>query len=121
MILRKACPASVDASAWETERRRWSLSQLHQLIGGQGQDAKHQVPHHLGAAFDPHVPATKLILESGVAAFCDGALVVTNRVGRLKFLFLAATRVVVDQGRMAQATAVLVQLPAAIQSSQVSI
>lgn len=114
MILRKACPASVDASAWETGGRRRSLSQSHQLISGQGQDAKHQAPYHLGAAFDPDIVAAKLVLEPGIATFRDGALVVANRVGRLEFLFLATTRIVINQGNMAQATAVLVQLPAAI-------
>lgn len=72
--------------------------------------------HHLGAAFNPDIVTAKFVLESGIAAFRDGALVVTNRIGWFEFLFFPTARIVVNQRHMVQAAAVFMQLDAAIGS-----
>ena len=114
MFRREALPASVHASSGENAGGAFSLSQSHQLIGRQGQDTEHQVPHDLGAALDPEGVTAELILEPRIAALGDGAFVVADRVGRLERLLQAAARIVVDQRDMAEATAVLMQFEAAI-------
>jgi hypothetical protein len=88
--------------------------QSHQLVGAQDQDAEHQMTHHLGVAPDRDIPATELVLEAGIAALGDGALVVADGIGRFEFGLLATPRVVINQGDVAEVAAVLVQLEAAI-------
>jgi hypothetical protein len=59
--------------------------QSHQLVGAQFQDAEHQMTHHLGVAPDHDVSATELVLEAGIAALGDGALVVADGIRRFEF------------------------------------
>ena len=94
--------------------RALSLAQSHQLIGGQSQNTEHQVPHHLGVALDPQVVAAELILQARITALRGSALVVADGFGRGERDLLAAARVVVDQRNVAQASAVVAQLGAAI-------
>src|SRR3990167_9408926 len=110
MVSRKTTPASSNAQALETGRGVSSLSQSHQLIGGQRQHAEHQVPHHLGVTLDHDRGATELILESAIGTLGGGALVVADGFGRSKFDLLATTRVVVDQGDVTQTAAMVAQL-----------
>lgn len=98
MIQREASPASLNARVPKRGNGSSSLSQAHQLVGGQGQDAKHQMPHHLGRSLDHQVICAKLILEPGIATFGNGTFVVSNRVGGFELLFLATPRIVVNQG-----------------------
>lgn len=113
MIQREDCPASSNAQALEM-RRSLSLSQSHQLIGGQSQDAKHQMAHHFGIAPDPQMFAAELILEPRIAAFGNGALVIANGFRRGEFDLLTPARVVVNQGNMAQTPAVVTYFGTAI-------
>ncbi len=90
MIQCKALPASANASPGNQVGSAYSLSQSHQLVSRQGQDAEHQVPHYFGGALNPDVFAAKIVFESRIAALGHGALVETDRIRRLEFFFRAA-------------------------------
>ncbi len=72
------------------------------------------MPHDLDRAFNHDIIGTELVLESAVDSLSDRALVITDGIGRLKFLFLTTPRIVVNQRDMVQAAAIIVQLQAAI-------
>ena len=104
MIQCKALPASSNASRGNQVGSAYSLSQSHQLVSRQRQDAEHQVPHDFRVALDPEGLAAEFVLESGIAALGYGALVVANRISRLEFFFRATARIVIDQRNMIQAS-----------------
>jgi hypothetical protein len=106
--------ASSNASSGNQVGSAHSLSQSHQLVSRQGQDAKHQVSHDLGSAFDPEYIAAEFVFESRIAALGHRALVITDRIRRLEFFFRATARIVINQRNMMQASTVVVQHGAAI-------
>ncbi len=70
--------------------------------------------HHFGVAFDRDGLTAEFILQPGVAPLGGGPLVVADRFSRREFDLLSAARIVIDQGDVAQALAVLAQVGAAI-------
>ncbi len=62
MILCEDRPTSAKASVPDVRYAALSLSQAHQLVGGQRQDAEHQMPHHFGSALNHQMLATELVL-----------------------------------------------------------
>ena len=61
------------------------------------------MPHDLDRAFNHDIIGTELVLESAVDSLSDRALVITDGIGRLEFLFLTPPRIVVNQRDMVQA------------------
>ena len=90
------------------------FKQSHQLIFRQYHQAEHQMRHHLVRTAHSDVAPTKFILEPCVAALGHGALLVAHGVGRFKLFLQSAARVVVDRRNVAQTSAMLVQLLAAV-------
>ena len=113
MIQREGRPASLNALARQGDRGV-SLSQSHQRVCGQCQNTEHQVSHRFGVPLDHEVVSAELILESRIAALGGGTLVVSDCFGRGELDLLATPRVMIDQGDMAQASAMVTQPGAAI-------
>ena len=66
--------------------------QFHQLIRRQRQHAEHQVRHHFGRTSHPHVPPSKLVLQSPVDPLHHGSLLVSLLLGPTQFPFHLAHR-----------------------------
>lgn len=81
------------------------MSQSHQLIGRQHENAEHQMSGHLLGTLHAQGIATEFILETGIGALSHRAFAVSHRLGRIERDLLASTRIVVDQGNMSQTAA----------------
>jgi len=68
MIQGKARPASSNASPGNQVGSAYSLSQSHQLVSSERQDAEHQMPHDFDGTLDAEGVAAELILEPGKQA-----------------------------------------------------
>ena len=56
--------------------------EAQQLGGGQGQDAEHQVAHHLGIPPDPDEPPSEFVLQPRVGPLDRAPLIVAHRLRR---------------------------------------